>query len=61
VYAAGLSGLTSFSVTGQSNKPENGDGNTAPYVITGAGLNLRTVQLRDERSGGGNGRIYIIT
>ena len=61
--SAGLSGLSSFAVTGRSNEPENGnsDGDTAPdIIITGAGLNPRTVQLRAERSAAGNGRIYTI-
>lgn len=43
----------------QSNEPENGlgDGDTAPdWEITGA----LTVDLRAERAGGGNGRIYTI-
>jgi hypothetical protein len=43
-----------------SNEPVNGpgDGNTAPdWQITGA----LSVNLRAERSGGGNGRIYTIT
>ncbi|MFN0167969.1 MAG: hypothetical protein ACKV22_16210 [Bryobacteraceae bacterium] len=58
------SGLASFSVTATSNEPENGlgDGDAAPdIVITGSGLGPRTIQLRAERSGTGNGRVYSIT
>jgi hypothetical protein len=43
-----------------SNEPINGlgDGDTAPDWIVPGGL---TVNLRAERAGGGNGRIYTLT
>jgi hypothetical protein len=36
----------------------NGDGNTLNDIVIGA--NCKTVQLRSERDGGGNGRVYTI-
>ena len=56
--------MASFTVTSMSNEPVNGlgDGDMAPdVVITGTGLQPRVIQLRRERSGLGNGRIYTIS
>jgi hypothetical protein len=49
--------IASFAVTGVSDEPQ---GNDVDVVITGTG-NQRTVQLRAQRDGGGNGRIYTLT
>jgi hypothetical protein len=55
---AGLSGTVAFDVTGSSNEPaESGP----DIVITGSGLQPRVVQLRAQRLGSGNGRIYTLT
>ena len=56
--ACGTATCLIASVT--SNEPANGtgDGNTAPdWEITGP----NTVDVRAERSGGGSGRVYIVT
>lgn len=54
-----LSGMATFNVSGVSNEPP------APgevdVVIAGTGLQPRSVQLRAERSGSGNGRTYTLT
>jgi hypothetical protein len=44
-----------------SDEPENsgGDGNTLNDIVIAA--NCKSVQLRSERIGGGNGRVYTIT
>ena len=56
-----LSGLSpeSLSVNGTSNEPDDGlgDGDSAPDIV----INGDSVQLRAERSGTGNGRVYTIT
>ncbi len=54
-----LSGVTAFSVEGQSSEPDNalGDGNTTSDIAIDGG----TVQVRAERSGTGEGRSYTIT
>jgi endonuclease/exonuclease/phosphatase family metal-dependent hydrolase len=55
----GVSGVDTFDVTGGSNEPE---GNKGPdIVITGSGLESRVVQLRAERLGNGDGRVYSLT
>ncbi len=54
-----LSGLASFSVTGTSNEPQNP--NDPDIIITGTGLEPRTVQLRADRLGTGSGRVYTLT
>ncbi|MGC2745706.1 MAG: hypothetical protein WA672_21260 [Candidatus Angelobacter sp.] len=54
-----LSGLTSFSVTGTSNEPQNAK--DPDIAIAGSGLGSRTVRLRADRLGPGTGRVYIIT
>jgi hypothetical protein len=56
--SGGLSGLSSFSVTATSNEPADPG---PDIIITGTGLQPRTVQLRADRLGNGNGRIYTIT
>ena len=54
-----LSGVAAFDVAGESNEPPS---NKEPdVVITGSGLGPRDIQLRAERSGGGNGRVYTLT
>ncbi|HEY6180451.1 MAG TPA: hypothetical protein VIX73_38675, partial [Kofleriaceae bacterium] len=53
------SGVAAFDVAGESNEPPS---NKEPdVVITGSGLGPRDIQLRAERSGGGNGRVYTLT
>jgi len=54
-----LSGLASFEVTGTSN--ERSRRNDPDVVITGTGLEPRTVFLRAARLGAENGRIYTLT
>ena len=57
-------GLASFTVTATSDESENGlgDGDTSPdTVVSGTGLEPRTIQLRAERSATGTGRTYTIT
>jgi hypothetical protein len=54
-----LSGIASFDVTGSSNEPF--DPANPDIVIFGANLDPRDVQLRAERLGTGNGRVYGIT
>ena len=53
------SGVASFSVTGTSNEPDDGlgDGDTANDIVINGGI----VQVRAERSGLGNDRIYTLT
>jgi hypothetical protein len=54
-----LSGVAAFDVSGESNEPAN---NKEPdVVITGSGLDPRAIQLRAERSGHGDGRVYTLT
>jgi endonuclease/exonuclease/phosphatase family metal-dependent hydrolase len=55
----GLSGMDAFDVAGSSNEPEGKNG--PDIVITGSGLEARVVQLRAERLGNGNGRVYSLT
>ncbi|MGB7924334.1 MAG: HYR domain-containing protein [Pyrinomonadaceae bacterium] len=46
-------------VTSDETENGNGDGNTNNDIIIAA--NCKSVQLRSERQGGGNGRVYTIT
>lgn len=55
--SAGISGVTSFNATATSNEPADPG---PDIVITGSGLQPRVVQLRAQRAGNGNGRIYTI-
>lgn len=52
-----VSGPASFSVTVDSNEPASPG---PDFVIIGTELQSRTVQLRAERLGNGNGRVYRI-
>jgi hypothetical protein len=54
-----VSGLALFNIAGTSNEPSDVDG--PDIVITGSGLAPRSVQLRAERLGTGNGRTYTLT
>ncbi|MGZ5434773.1 MAG: HYR domain-containing protein [Pyrinomonadaceae bacterium] len=53
-----LSKVIITKVTSDEIENGNGDGNTSNDIIIGA--NCRSVQLRSERDGGGNGRVYTI-
>ena len=55
----GGSGLVSFNVSGRSN--EASVPGEVDVAITGTVLQSRVVQLREERSGTGTGRIYTLT
>jgi uncharacterized repeat protein (TIGR01451 family) len=46
-------------VTSDETENGNGDGNTLNDIVIAA--NCKSVQLRSERDGGGNGRVYTIT
>lgn len=54
-----FSGVASFAVTGTSNEPS--DPAEPDIVISGSNLGPQDVQIRAERLGAGNGRIYTIT
>ena len=54
-----LSGMAAFNVTGLSS--ESPDPGETDVVIAGSGLQPRSIQLRAERSGSGNGRTYTLT
>jgi uncharacterized repeat protein (TIGR01451 family) len=53
-----LSKVIITKVTSDEIENGNGDGNTSNDIVIGA--NCRSVQLRSERDGGGNGRVYTI-
>lgn len=53
-----LSKVIITKVTSDEIENGNGDGNTSNDIIIAA--NCRSVQLRSERDGGGNGRVYTI-
>ena len=52
------SGIASFTVTGISNEPSEGDDDV---VITGTQLERHVVWLRTERQASGGGRVYTLT
>lgn len=54
-----LSGMAAFDLGVTSNEP--GEHHGAQFVITGTGLQPRVVELRAEREGRGDGRVYTIT
>jgi hypothetical protein len=54
-----LSGVAAFDVTVTSSQPTDPD--EPAIVITGSGLQPRTVQLRADRRGPGNIRTYTLT
>ena len=55
----GLSGVVIEKVTSDETENGNGDGNTDDDILIAA--NCKSVQVRAERQGGGNGRVYTIT
>jgi uncharacterized repeat protein (TIGR01451 family) len=55
----GLSSVVIEKVTSDEIENGNGDGNTLNDILVAA--NCKSVQLRSEREGNGNGRIYTIT
>jgi hypothetical protein len=55
----GVSDVVITKVTSDELENNGGDGNTLKDIVIAAGC--RSVQLRSERVGGGNGRVYIIT
>jgi hypothetical protein len=54
-----ISDVVIEKVTSDETENGNGDGNTLNDIIIAA--NCKSVQLRSERDGGGNGRVYTIT
>jgi uncharacterized repeat protein (TIGR01451 family) len=55
----GISSVVVAQVTSDEAENNDGDGNTLNDIVIGA--NCQSVQLRAERSGNGNGRVYTIT
>lgn len=55
----GLSSVVIEKVTSDETENGNGDGNTNNDIVIGS--DCKSVQLRAERQGGGNGRVYTIT
>ena len=55
----GISSVVIEKVTSDETENGNGDGNTSNDIVIAA--NCKSVQLRSERDGGGNGRVYTIT
>lgn len=54
-----VSDVNIVQVTSDETENGNGDGNTLNDIIIAS--NCKSVQLRSERDGGGNGRVYTIT
>lgn len=57
--ALGISNVVIEKVTSDETENGNGDGNTTNDIVIAS--NCKSVQLRSERDGGGNGRVYTIT
>jgi hypothetical protein len=55
----GIDDVVIEKVTSDETENGNGDGNTSNDIVIAA--NCKSVQLRSERDGGGNGRVYTIT
>lgn len=55
----GVGDVVISKVTSDESENGNGDGNTLNDIVIAA--NCKSVQLRSERQGGGNGRVYTIT
>jgi hypothetical protein len=55
----GVSSVVVEKVTSDEVENGNGDGNTSDDIVIAA--NCKSIQLRAEREGGGNGRVYTIT
>jgi hypothetical protein len=55
----GVGSVVISQVTSDETENGNGDGNTSNDIVIAAGC--KSVQLRAERDGGGNGRVYTIT
>lgn len=55
----GIGSVVIEKVTSDETENGNGDGNTDNDIVIAA--NCKSVQLRSERQGGGNGRVYTIT
>ncbi len=55
----GISSVVISKVTSDESENGNGDGNTLNDIIIAA--DCKSVQLRSERNGGGDGRVYTIT
>jgi hypothetical protein len=54
-----ISNAVISKVTSDETENGNGDGNTLNDIVIAA--NCKSVQLRSERDGGGNGRVYSVT
>ena len=59
ILAVSLSSVKIAMVTSDEANNSGGDGNTTNDIVIAA--NCKSVQLRSERSGNGNGRVYTIT
>jgi hypothetical protein len=57
--SVGLGSVRIASVTSDEPNNSGGDGNTTNDIVIAA--DCKSVQLRSERMGGGNGRVYTIT
>jgi uncharacterized repeat protein (TIGR01451 family) len=57
--ALGINNVVIEKVTSDETENGNGDGNTMNDIVLAA--DCKSVQLRAERDGGGNGRVYTIT
>lgn len=55
----GLSSVVVEKITSDETENGNGDGNTTNDIVIGAGC--KSFQVRAERNGGGNGRVYTVT